>query len=284
MTTHERSALPHPERARTQAAWDALAANFDRHLTPRARPLAEASLRRVDLRPGMRFLDVGAGSGALSLPAARLGARVLATDVAPEMLARLEARARAEGLSDLATRAMDGQALDLDDATFDVAGSQNGVTVFPDLARGLAELARVTKPGGRVLVVALGPPPKAEFLTFFVAALKATVPGFTGLPTNPPPRPFQLADPGKVRDAMTEAGLENVRVDTRSWRMEHPSARHLWDTVTASNPIGALMVADLTPQQREEAQGVLDGMLRERSGGRPAAVLNTEMNIGLGIK
>ena len=58
---------------------------------------ANEGLRRADLRPGMRFLDVAAGSGALSIPAARLGAQVLAADMSPVMLERLKARARKPG-------------------------------------------------------------------------------------------------------------------------------------------------------------------------------------------
>ena len=74
---------------------------------------------------------------------------------------------------------MDGHALELEDDTFDVSASQLGVSLFPNLQRGLRELVRVTKPG-RVLIVAFGPPQKAEFFGFFLAAMQAVVPGFTG--------------------------------------------------------------------------------------------------------
>ncbi len=272
------------EQEQTREAWDKLAAGFDEFTTPLAITIGEDALRRVGLRPGMRFLDVAAGSGALSIPAARLGAQVLATDVAPTMIELLNARAREEGLSNVEARVMDGQALELEDDTFDVSGSQNGVSLFPDLKRGLRELVRVTKPGGRALIVAFGPPQKAEFLTFFIGAIKAAVPGFTGPPMDPPPLPFQVADPEKLRQEMADAGLTDVRVETTIWQMQFQSARHFWDMVTNSNPIGAMLVADLMEEQRAAAQQVLDGMLRERSGSGPAAVLNTEVNIGIGTK
>ena len=87
-------------------------------------------LGRAGLRPGERLLDVAAGTGALGLPAARFGAQVLATDIAPAMIERLEARARAEGLTNIEARVMDGHALELEDDTFDVSASQLGVSLF----------------------------------------------------------------------------------------------------------------------------------------------------------
>lgn len=51
-------------------------------------------------------------------------------------------------------------------------------------------------------VVAVGPPPQAKFLTFFLGAVRATVPGFTGLPTDLPPLLFQVADPGRSARAL----------------------------------------------------------------------------------
>jgi ubiquinone/menaquinone biosynthesis C-methylase UbiE len=145
----------------TRAAWDRIAAGYDEFVTPTHMWLANEGLRRVDLRPGMRFLDVAAGSGALSIPAARLGAQVLSTDMSPVMLERLEARARKEGLS-LKTRLMDGHALEFEDDAFDVAGSQFGVMLFPDMLRALREMARVTSPGGRVLMNVYGSPRKID--------------------------------------------------------------------------------------------------------------------------
>jgi ubiquinone/menaquinone biosynthesis C-methylase UbiE len=99
----------------------------------------------------MRFLDVAVGSGTLSIPAARLGAQVLATDISPVMVERLRARADKEGLPNLETCVMDGQALELEEGSFDISGSQHGVSLFPDMPRGLRELVRVTKPEGRVI-------------------------------------------------------------------------------------------------------------------------------------
>lgn len=232
--------------------------------------VAESILRRVGLRPGARFLDVAAGSGALGISAARLGARVLATDLSPVMVERLRTRAREEGLSDFDAREMDGHDLDLEDDAFDICGSQFGVMVFPDMGRGLRETTRVTRPGGTVLVIAFGPPQTIEFIFFVMRAMQAAVPGFTP-PLDPPPLPFQAADPDVLRRRMLAAGLADVRVETVTEELEFASAKHLWECFTSSNPIAAAMIADLTEEMRATVRQVLDGMLRERSGGGPAA-------------
>jgi ubiquinone/menaquinone biosynthesis C-methylase UbiE len=264
-----------------RGAWNGVAGGFDELVTPESMVMGSEVVRRLGLRPGTRLLDVAAGSGALSIPAAKGGAEVVATDLSSAMIERLDARARAEGLS-VQGRAMDGLALDLADDAFDVAVSVNGVSLFPDMARGLAELARVTRPGGRVVVVAFGPIKKVEFIAFVLSAVRAVAAGVAPRPTDPPPLPFQAADPEVLRDRLTRAGLREVRIDTITWETAFTSAHHLWRTFTASNPIGAQIGARLSDEQRAEVIRVLDGMLRERSAGAPGAVLHAEVNVGIG--
>ena len=124
--------------------WDTAAEHYERTAHPFTARYAEAALARVTLGPGSRVLDVAAGTGALALAAARTGARVLATDFSPGMVARIAAA----GLPNIEALVMDGQALALPDAGFDAVFSIFGVIMFPDWRKGLAEMARVTRPGG----------------------------------------------------------------------------------------------------------------------------------------
>ncbi|MDX6592695.1 MAG: hypothetical protein QOJ13_1891 [Gaiellales bacterium] len=279
---YQRSGMSTEELTETQAAWDTIAAGYDTFITPTHLWLGEQALKRAGVAAGERFLDVAAGSGALSIPAARRGAHVVSTDISPVMAERLLARAADEGLSDIEARVMDGHDLDLEDNTFDVAGSQFGVMLFPDLPRAVGEMARVTKPGGRVLLVVYGPPAQIEFLGFCMGAIQAVVPGFPGLPMDPPPLPFQVADPRKLHAELVKAGLEDVTVETITERLEFQTGRQLWDWIANSNPIGAELVGHLNADQQAAAVGVLDGMLRERSGGKGPAVLTNPIHIGVG--
>jgi ubiquinone/menaquinone biosynthesis C-methylase UbiE len=274
-----------PEREETRAAWDKVAAGYDEFVTPMYFGLGAEALRRADLRPGMRLLDVAVGSGAVSLSGARLGANVTAVDVSPVMIERLKARAREDGIR-LEARVMDGHALEFDDDTFDMAASEFGVMLFPDLPRGLREMVRVTKPGGRVVVVALGSPAKIEFFNFFIRAVQAAVPGFTGPPMEPLPLPFQVQDPEKLRREMANAGLKDVRVEETSEELKYQSGKHFWDWVTNSNPIAGMILDQLNLSKVQIAmiQQVMDSLIRERAAGSGTAVLISPINIGIGMK
>jgi ubiquinone/menaquinone biosynthesis C-methylase UbiE len=273
------------EREQTRAAWDKIAPGYDQFVTGTHIELGDEGLRRAELRPGMRFLDVAAGSGALSIPAARRGAQVLATDQSPVMLERPSARARDEGL-DIETRVMDGHALDLDDDSFEVAGSQFGVMLFPDMPKGIKEMARVVRPGGRVLMNVFGDPRKVEFFKLFVRAIQPVRPDFAGPPMDPPPLPFQLQDPERLRREFTLAGLKDVKVESTTETMQFQTGKELWDWLVSSNPIveGVLGELALTSGERGAIRDELDRMVRERAGGSGPVVLTSPINIGIGTK
>jgi ubiquinone/menaquinone biosynthesis C-methylase UbiE len=282
--TSQGEATTADEHVAPPEAWDAIAEGYDRYVAPQEVELANEALRLARLEPGDRFLDVAAGPGGLSLPAARLGARLLATDWSPAMIERFQSRVREEGLRDAEGRVMDCHALDLPDDSFDVTGSQFGVMLVPDQPRALREMVRVTKPGGRVLVIAYGSPAEFETLQVFISALTAVVPDFPGLPDDPPPLEFQVADPDVFRQRLTDAGLKDVRIERTAERSVFTSGQEMWDWVLYGNPIPGMLVADLSEDQRTRLRQVLDSMVRERAGANGRAVLANAVNIGIGTK
>lgn len=268
-----------------QAAWNEIAEGYDAVVTSTHSTLAEEGLRRAGLRRGNRFLDVAAGTGALSIPAARLGADVLATDLSPRMLERLEARARTEGLQ-VETGVMNGEALELEADRFDVAGSQFGVMLFSDMPKGVRELARVVRPGGRVLLTVFGDPRKVEFFVLFVRAIRAVRPDFSGPSMDDPPLPFQLRDPERLREELSAAGLHDVTAETVTEPLRFPNGRALWDWLLGSNPIvkSVLGSLNLNEEERGAIPAELDTMLRERPRENEAAVVTNQVHIGVGVK
>ena len=110
--------------------------------------------REVAAAPGMRVLDLAAGTGASSTPFADAGAKTVACDFSPGMLA--EGRRRHATLTFIAGDAM---RLPFRDAAFDAVTISFGLRNVADVHVALAELARVTRPGGRLVVLETATPP-----------------------------------------------------------------------------------------------------------------------------
>lgn len=274
------------EHEDTRAAWDKIAPGYDRTNTVTQMWLANEGLRRAGLQRGMKFLDVASGSGAMAIPAARLGAQVTAVDQSSVMLELLNSRAKKENLS-VEARVMDAHSLQFPDNTFDMAGSQFGVMLLPDMPKAVREMARVVKPGGKVLLHAYGNPHEIEFLGFLVMAVQSVRPDFDGPPMDPPPLEFQLADPARVKEELTSAGLKNVTVETITESTEFKSGKEVWEWIYWSNPIVDMVLSGmlgLSDAEKTTVQGAVDKMFRERAGSSGSMKLSNPINIGIGTK
>jgi len=111
--------------------------------------VGEQLCEALDVRSGQKVLDVAAGNGNVSLAAARRWCNVVSTDYVPALLERGRERAAAERLV-IEFRAADAEALEFEDASFDVVVSTFGVMFTPDQDRAAAELIRVCRSGGKI--------------------------------------------------------------------------------------------------------------------------------------
>lgn len=118
-----------PLPIQTSEFWDDAADQYVASAEPFTAMFCEDAADLARIEPGLTLLDVATGPGALALAAARREAKATAIDFSQSMVGRLAART-----DDLAivARQMDGQALDLDDASFDRVCSVFGVPLFPD--------------------------------------------------------------------------------------------------------------------------------------------------------
>jgi demethylmenaquinone methyltransferase / 2-methoxy-6-polyprenyl-1,4-benzoquinol methylase len=162
--------------------------------------------------PGSRALDVATGTGDLALELSRRGAEVIGMDFAPAMLEI--AREKAPGLN---FEEGDALALRHPDGSFDAVTVGFGARNFADLDRGLSEMARVAKPGGRVVVLEITTPQKPPLSWFFRVWFDTVVPALGRLAGNPdaytylPSSVGRLPDPEELAARMAAAGLEDVR-------------------------------------------------------------------------
>ena len=112
-------------------------------------PLGPILVAACGIGPGMKVLDVAAGTGNASLPAAKTGADVTASDLTPELLEAGRARAEAAGLT-LEWVQADAENLPFGDASFDVVMSSIGAMFAPHHQAVADELVRVCRPGGTI--------------------------------------------------------------------------------------------------------------------------------------
>src|SRR3954453_1011596 len=110
-------------------------------------------VKELGVTEGMRVLDLGCGDGTTAVPAAQLGADVLGVDIAENLVAAGNERARELGLANLRFQEGDASHLDeLDDASFDLVVSMFGAMFAPKPFDVAKEMVRVTKPGGRIVM------------------------------------------------------------------------------------------------------------------------------------
>jgi SAM-dependent methyltransferase len=137
----------HELKARHRAMW--ASGDYPSMVETFLLPLGPRLVEACAIEPGARVLDVAAGTGNASIPAARTGARVTASDLTPELLEAGRGRAEAAGVA-LEWVEADAERLPFADASFDVVMSSIGAMFAPRHAAVADELVRVCAPGGTV--------------------------------------------------------------------------------------------------------------------------------------
>jgi len=179
------------------------------------------------LRGCANVLDLGCGAGHLAFAVAPGVGAIVACDLSADMLAAVTTEAARRGLPNLTTRRAAAEALPFDDASFDAVCTRFSAHHWADLARGVAEMRRVLKPGGRLIVIDIVAPPSPMFDTHLQAI-------------------ELLRDPSHVRDhSLAEWGDRLARVGLviaahETWRL-----RMVFDTWVARMKTPADRVAVL---------------------------------------
>ena len=182
------------------------------HFATYLEPGALDFLARLAVAPGTRMLDVACGAGQIAIPAARAGVHVTGIDLAPNLVDQARARAAAEGL-DARFDEGDAEALPYDDASFDLVVSLIGAMFAPRPDHVAAELLRVCRPGGRIVMGNWTPAGHVGQMFKIIG---------THVPPSPlMASPLKWGDEGVVRERLG-AGAGRLHLTTRSYPMRYP--------------------------------------------------------------
>jgi ubiquinone/menaquinone biosynthesis C-methylase UbiE len=218
------------------------------------RPALNAMLDEAALRPGMRVLDLGAGTGDTTLDAARrVGptGSVLAVDISRPMLDVLTEEARKVGLTNITTLAGDAAALELPPVGFDAAISANCVQFIPDVGAALRAVRRALRPGARFSLV-VGPAPERFAHDGF--SPEAIIRRIGRLSAPPPDAPHytRLGAPGRLEEELRAAGFADVATRPVPLMRQAPSADAFAQALTR-NPNTSHLLDQLDDTHRLEA-------------------------------
>jgi ubiquinone/menaquinone biosynthesis C-methylase UbiE len=226
-------------------------------------PATELMLDMARIGDGAAVLDVAAGAGDQTMQAAkRVGprGRLLATDIAPDLLAHCAANARIGGMTNVATLVADGEDLPVPEASFHAVISRVGLIYFPDQLKALRSMHRALRDGGWVGAIVYATAEENKFFSVPVSIIRRRASLPPPLPGQP--GPFSLGNPGTIEDLFTAAGFRNVSAKKIPSDLVMPSAADCLRFEKES--FGALhqMLAGLDDHDQSEAWTEIEQALR----------------------
>ena len=230
-------------KATTREQWNRHAKGWNDHSAQIAawlRESTDAMLAMADVGPGARVLDVAAGAGDQTLDIARRvgpAGSVLATDLSPTILEFAREKARSAGYSNVETETVDGENLNVTEASFDAAVCRLGLSFFPDPGKGLREMFRALKPNGRACTMVFSTPDRNPCISILVTtALKYA--GLTSRDSAQPGGLLSLGKLGLIDGLFRQAGFSRVATTRVIAPFRLPSVKDYLDFVrTSASPI-----------------------------------------------
>ncbi len=248
-------------KARQQAAWST--GNYAL-IGSTLQIVGETLCEALDLRAGMRVLDVAAGNGNATLAAARRWCEVTSTDYVPTLLDSARRRAEANGYA-IDFQQADAENLPFADAAFDVVVSTFGVMFTPDQDKAASEMARVCRPGGRIGMANWTP---ESFIGQVFKTIGKYIPPAPGVKS-----PALWGTRARLEELFGQAAAE-IRTTERAFVFRYRSPQHWLDMFrTYYGPMNKAFAALDASGQQAFAQDLLDLMARLNQSGDATLVL-----------
>ena len=197
-------------KTKHRAVW--ASGNYSAVVNDLVNPLGPILVEAAGIKPGDLVLDVAAGTGNAAIPAAQIGAEVIASDLTPELM-EVGKKWAAEVGAQLTWETADAEALPYGDGVFDAVLSCLGVMFAPHHQPAADELVRVCRPGGTIGLIAWTPPG-------FIGQMFATMKPYAPPPPAGAQPPPLWGDEDHVRELLGDR-VEQVQTETRAVRLRY---------------------------------------------------------------
>lgn len=238
--------------------WNRISQLYLREIDARFASVVENVVRRGELTPGQRVLDLGTGTGSVAMRAAALVApagRVLGVDISPEMLAVTRQRLIESDRSNVDLREGRAEQLPADDGSIDTLLASLSLMYVIDRAAAAREIRRVLRPGGRFVAAVWAGPEQCDIVLFQQTAGK-----FAPTPPVPGVGPGALADPTGFVAQLAGAGI-TARVEVEELGFDFPDFESAWEV------LAGVTTAQLAPERRQEAKEAVQAVMWPRGQG-----------------
>ena len=248
----------HTDHLQLAATYTAAADRFDD--LPFWAHFGRATVRRLQLRPGARVLDLCCGTGASALPAAEAvgpSGMVVGVDITEALLERARAKAAAAGLHNVRFEGAAVEGLEFPAASFDAVISVFGLFFVDDMAGLLSRAWSWLAPGGVLAITSWGEQVLAPGEALFWEATLHENPTLA-----PKSHAGRLDTPDKIAAVFAEAGLPRPDITHEHWDMPLASPEDFWPVILGTSNRAALDA--LTPEQQTRVRAVVLDTLRAR--------------------
>jgi ubiquinone/menaquinone biosynthesis C-methylase UbiE len=253
---------PRLQRRVQRYGWDKASGEYERYWRDALEPVKARVLALADIQAGERVLDVACGTGLVTFPAAQAAGpagAVVGADLSEDMVRRAAEQARARGVTNATFERMDAEDLQCEPHAFDLVLCALGLMYVPDPQKAVAEMHRMVRPGGRVVVAVWGARSRCGWAEIFPIVERRVA-------SDVCPLFFQLGTGDMLQQTMETAGFRGMRAERIAATIAYASDDEALGAAFVGGPV-ALAYSRFDDETRDSAhREYLDSIAPYRRG------------------
>jgi SAM-dependent methyltransferase len=237
--------------------WDKISDLYLEEVDQRFVPVIEGVIDRADIGPGESVLDLGTGTGSVALRVASIvgnDGRVVGNDISQKMLGLAAQKAKDLDITNVNFQEGRAEKIPAEDSSFDVVLASLSLMYVIDRAAAAREIARVLRPGGRLVASVWAAPDTCDIVLF-----QQTAGSFAPPPPAPGVGPGSMADPSGFLDQLSQSGVK-AQVETERLGFEFSDFESAWEV------LAGVTTANLEPEVQEQARNAVRQLMWNDTG------------------